>query len=81
MILVPLLLFPAAWALPLFAGITLASQVFQSNGFTGTLPFYSFLMLVAGLVIAFALLFTGLPVMAKVIGEKISSHSPAQVAE
>jgi hypothetical protein len=31
-ILVPLLLIPSRWSIPLFAGITLASQIFQGNG-------------------------------------------------
>ena len=48
MLLVPLLLIPSLWALPFFAGVTLASQVFEAKEFAGTydqIPFVPFLVL------------------------------------
>jgi len=64
MILVPLLLLRTPWSLPLFAGVSLASQVFQSGGFVGAydkLPFASFAALAAGLVAVLLILYTNLP--------------------
>lgn len=36
LLLVPLLLVPARWSIPVFAGTTLASQIFQGNGIIAT---------------------------------------------
>jgi hypothetical protein len=48
-ILVPLILIPMRWSIPLFVGLTLASQIFQGNGIIATyeqpLPIAAFLCL------------------------------------
>jgi hypothetical protein len=59
MILVPLLLMPVSWAMPLFIGTSLASQIFQGNDFIeqpGQIPIVPFLGLMVVLCgVAFAL--------------------------
>jgi hypothetical protein len=47
-ILAPILIIPSPWAVPLFAGVTLASQVFAANAFVGNynhLPLDEFVVL------------------------------------
>jgi hypothetical protein len=64
MSLAPLLLFRTSWSLPVFAGVSLASQIFQSGGFVGSYdkpPFTSFVVLAVGLVAVLMMLYTDLP--------------------
>jgi hypothetical protein len=61
-ILVPILLVPSTWAVPLFAGVSLASQVFTANAFVGNydhLPLDQFVVLAVVAVPAIMIYFIG----------------------